>query len=259
MTKRRASTAGVVRSTTRLVFGVRPVEELLRQGGRRVEQLLVARDARLGPMIAAAEARGVPVVRTAAAELNALCGASHQGVAALAGAYPYRDLPDLLDLAGVPLLLLVDGVTDPQNLGAMIRSALVLGATGLVLTKDRCAGITPTVVRVSSGATEHLPCARVTNLARAIEQLKAAGVWVAATVEHGGGHPADADLTVSLALVLGSEQRGVRPLVLKHCDLALTIPSRAQIASLNVASATTAVLYEASRQRREAAPASPAT
>jgi 23S rRNA (guanosine2251-2'-O)-methyltransferase len=251
MTKRRKGAARPAPSTTRVVFGVRPVEELLRREDRRVEQLLVARDARLGPLIAAAERRGIPVVRTAPGELSALCGESHQGVAALAGAYPYRDLEHLLDLGGVPLLLLVDGVTDPQNLGAMIRSAVVLGATGLVLTKDRCAGITPAVVRVSSGATEHLPCARITNLVRAIEQLKAAGVWVAATVERGGGHPADTDLTVPLALVMGSEQRGVRPLVLRHCDMTLTIPSRAQIASLNVAAATTAVLYEANRQRRE--------
>ncbi len=153
-----------------------------------------------------------------------------------------------------PLLLVLDCVTDPQNVGAILRSALVLGASGLVLPKDRAAPITPAVVRVSAGASEHLRCARVTNLARALEQMKEAGLWVAGAVESGGVAPEQADLRGPAAIVLGNEQKGIRPLVRRGCDLLITIPSRSAIASLNVAAAGVTLLYEAARQRRAPAP-----
>jgi 23S rRNA (guanosine2251-2'-O)-methyltransferase len=130
-----------------------------------------------------------------------------------------------------------------------MRSALVLGASGLLLPKDRSASVTPTVVRVSAGASEHLPCARVTNLARALAQANAAGLWVVGAVERGGVAPERADLRGPTAVVLGSEQRGIRPLVRRGCDIIVTIPSRSRIASLNVAAAAAAILYEAWRQR----------
>lgn len=235
----------------RVVYGIRPVGELLRRGSidllwaerrgsRALESLL--RDARRA---------NVDVVAAAREDLDALAGGgSHQGVVAVAGEYRYCDLEDLVASPTAPLLLAVDGVTDPQNLGAMIRSAVVLGATGCVLTRDRCAAVTPTVVRVSSGATEHLRCARVTNLSRALGQLKDHGLWIAGTVERQGTPPSEADLTVPLALVMGSEQRGLRPLVARSCDLLLTIPTPGPIAALNVGAATTAVFYEAARQRQ---------
>ncbi|MCC6749657.1 MAG: 23S rRNA (guanosine(2251)-2'-O)-methyltransferase RlmB [Deltaproteobacteria bacterium] len=240
---------------SRLVFGIHPVQELLRRTERPVQELLLAPDSKVGPLVAAAQARGIKVQRTTRETLDALAGGNtHQGVAAVTGDFPYLDLYGLLERReGTPLLLVVDGVTDPQNLGAMFRSALVLGATGVVLTRDRCAAITATVVRVSSGATEHLPCARVTNLVRAVEELKEAGIWVAAAVEQGGTEPAATDLTGPLAIVLGNEHKGVRPLVQRACDLKLTIPALGRIAALNVASATTALFYEAARQRRQAA------
>lgn len=243
---------------SRLVYGVRPVGELLRRRAGEVQNLWLAAERNAGTeaiqaLRVTAEGRGVAVHVVPGEQLDALCpGESHQGVAAVVGDYVYVELEELapLDAARAPLIVAVDGVTDPQNLGAMFRAASVLGATGMVLTKDRCANVSPLVVRVSSGATEHLPCARVTNLSRALEQLKERGVWVAGTVERGGKAPAEVDLAGPLALVLGSEQRGLRPGVAKACDYLLTIPTPGPIAALNVASATAVLVYEAARQRR---------
>ena len=266
----------------RLVYGVHPVEEALRRRNREVQALMIARRGAAPPgLLELAEARGIPVQTSSPEELDLLCGAgNHQGVAALVGEYAYVELEDLLepgpavssrsvpqgredrgpaaqgreDRPEPPLLLVLDCVTDPQNVGAILRSALVLGASGLVLPKDRAAPITPAVVRVSAGASEHLRCARVTNLARALEQMKEAGLWVAGAVESGGVAPEQADLRGPAAIVLGNEQKGIRPLVRRGCDLLITIPSRSAIASLNVAAAGVTLLYEAARQRRAPAP-----
>jgi 23S rRNA (guanosine2251-2'-O)-methyltransferase len=244
---------------SRLVYGLHPVQQVLQRRPREVAALFVAAQgprprSQLEPLLKLARERGLKVLHVEGQELVALTGgANHQGVAATVGPFPYLDVEGLLerDTTRPPLILAVDSVTDPQNLGAILRSALVLGATGVVIPKDRAAQITPTVVRVSAGASEHLPCARVVNLARALDRLRDLGLWIAGTVESGGVHPAEADLEVPLVIVLGSEHSGIRPLVLKKCDLRLTIPSAAgAIASLNVAAAATAVLYEAARQRR---------
>ncbi|MCA9669880.1 MAG: 23S rRNA (guanosine(2251)-2'-O)-methyltransferase RlmB [Myxococcales bacterium] len=246
------------KSKTRLVYGVHPVVAALDrfEAGdetRRPRRLLVARDERVGEIAARAERDGISVETVAAERLAQVCGSrSHQGIACELPLYPYVELEALLGGDGErsPLLLLVDTVTDPQNLGAMFRAALVLGATGVVLTRDRCAHVTPTVTRVSSGATEHVGCALVTNLARTMETLAEAGVRVAVTVESGGEDPAKADLAGPLALCMGSEERGVRPSLKARANLLLTIPSDAPFAALNVAAATAVVVYEAARQRR---------
>ncbi|MBK8480465.1 MAG: 23S rRNA (guanosine(2251)-2'-O)-methyltransferase RlmB [Proteobacteria bacterium] len=243
---------------SRLVYGVRPVGELLRRRASEIQSLWLAaeRNAAAEPIQAlrgVAEAQGLAPQIVPREQLDALCGGeSHQGVAAIVCDFDYVDLEDLVPAGATPapLIIAVDGVTDPQNLGAMFRAGAVLGATGIVLTKDRCASVSPAVVRVSSGATEHLPCARVTNLTRALERLKELGVWVAGTVERGGQAPADVDLAGPLALVLGSEERGMRPGVAKACDYRLTIPTPGAMAALNVASATAILIYEAARQRR---------
>lgn len=237
----------------RVVFGVHPVEEVLHRRAGHVQTILIssARTGQLGRIARQAATVGLQLVTVPVRQLDELCGPSHQGIAAVVGDFPYLDLHQVAEQGPEPrLLVAVDSVTDPQNLGAIIRSALVLGATGLVLPKKRSAQITPTVVRVSVGATEHLPCARVTNLARALAQLKEADYWIAGSVEEGGQDPAATDLSGPLVLVVGSEHKGIRPLVLRACDLLLTIPSSCGIASLNVAAATTALLYEIARQRR---------
>ena len=238
---------------SRVVFGAHPVREAVKSGCKGLQALwcVEPRSASLDELVDAAARCGTRVQPATRAQLDELCrSTSHQGIAAVVGDYEYRDLEDLLEPTGsTPLLLVVDSVTDPQNLGAMIRSAVVLGATGLVLPKDRCVGITSTVVRVSSGATEYLPSARVTNLPRALKQLKSARLWIVGTVERDGCAPREVAWQEPTAVVLGSEQRGIRPLVLRQCDLRVTIPTPGPIAALNVAAATAIVLYEAARQR----------
>ena len=180
-------------------------------------------------------------------------GAVHQGAVAQLKSFRYLELDQLWSLpqaAGrVPLLLLLDGIEDPHNLGSIIRSAQALGVDGIVFPQDRAVGITPVVAKVSAGAVESARISQVVNLSRAIEQIKSAGLWVAA-VEQGGEVPLwKADLTIPLALVIGAEGRGLRPLVRRHCDLSLTIPMQGGVGSLNASVAAAIVLYEVRRQR----------
>jgi len=155
----------------------------------------------------------------------------------------------------VPLLLVLDGVQDPQNLGALVRSAHVLGADGVLIPRHRAAPVTPAVVKASAGATEHTPIAQVTNVARTLEELKERGIWIVGASALGGRLPSEIDLTVPVALVLGSEGKGVRPLVLRACDLLVRIPMAGRVASLNVSVAGAILLYETVRQRTAAATA----
>jgi 23S rRNA (guanosine2251-2'-O)-methyltransferase len=145
--------------------------------------------------------------------------------------------------------MVLDGVTDPQNLGALIRSAHALGAHGVVLPKDRAAGITPLVTKAAAGALEHCPIARVTNLSRAVDQMKENGIWTVALAADGDKALGDIDLKEPTALVLGSEGAGVRPLVRKTCDHVARIPMGGQVGSLNVSAAGAISLYEVARQR----------
>jgi 23S rRNA (guanosine2251-2'-O)-methyltransferase len=241
---------------SRLIYGIRPVQEALRRRSVRLIWVSSRQQGKpqgaLAELVTTAHAAGITSYESSPTQLDQLArGGSHQGVVALGGEFEYVGLDTLIDSAETPpLLLVVDGVTDPQNLGAMIRAAVVLGATGVVLTKDRCASITDAVVRVSSGATEHMRCARVTTLARALRQIKEHGLWVFGTVERHGLSPASVPLTEPCALVLGSENRGIRPLVAKVCDQLVTIPTPGPFAALNVATATAVVFYEAARQRQ---------
>jgi 23S rRNA (guanosine2251-2'-O)-methyltransferase len=153
--------------------------------------------------------------------------------------------------------VVLDGLQDPHNLGAVIRSADALGAHGVVLPKDRSVGVTPAVARASAGAVEHVPVARVTNLSRALEELKASGLWVAAADPAGDQLLWGARLDGPLAVVIGAEGAGVRPGVLKHCDLRLRIPMEGRVASLNASVSAALVLYEVARQRGLAGGRSP--
>jgi 23S rRNA (guanosine2251-2'-O)-methyltransferase len=239
----------------RVVYGVHPVREALKAG--RVQALFVL-EGDSGPALreifdAAQKANLQPVPRTRAAlDLLAHNGV-HQGAVAITGEYPYVDVVDILEAAKrsgkPPLIVILDSVQDPQNLGSLVRSAHVLGAHGVIIPKDRAVGVTATVVKAAAGATEHTPIAQATNLARALEELKAAGVWVAGAVAQGGEPPWKVDLKGPIALVLGAEGKGIRPLVLRGCDLLIQIPMAGRVASLNVGAAGSCLLYEAVRQR----------
>jgi 23S rRNA (guanosine2251-2'-O)-methyltransferase len=147
------------------------------------------------------------------------------------------------------LVLVLDGIQDPQNFGALVRTAHVVGVDGIVIPRDRQVAVTAAVVKASAGATEHAKIALVTNVARTLEELKAAGLWICGAVAQDGEAPWKIDMKVPLALVLGAEGKGIRPLVLRGCDLLVRIPMIGKVASLNVGAAGAMLLYEAARQR----------
>jgi len=240
----------------RVVYGVHPVREALRSG--KVQALFVA-EGETGPalkeILDAARTANVQPIAHVRTQLDALAhGGVHQGAVAVVGEYNYAQLDELVQVAKragkPPLLLVLDSVQDPQNLGALVRTAHVAGVHGVVIPKDRAVGVTPTVVKASAGATEHVKIATVVNIARALEELKEAEVWVAGAVAAGGSKaPWEIDFTVPVAIVLGAEGKGIRPLVLRGCDLLVKIPMFGKVASLNVGAAGAMLLYEVVRQR----------
>jgi 23S rRNA (guanosine2251-2'-O)-methyltransferase len=241
------------------LFGLNPVLEALRAHPETVERLYLAEGA-LGPRVAGellsrAGERKIRVDRVDRERLSRLAeGGVHQGVVAEVKDFEYLELEALIALAAdgerPPLLVLLDGIQDPHNLGAIVRSAHALGAHGVVLTKDRAASVTPAVVKASAGAVSHTPIARVTNLSRAIEALKAAGYWTVALDPSGDREPWAARLDGPLAVIVGAEGAGVRKGVLGHCDFRLRIPMLGQVDSLNASVSAGVLLYEIARQRQ---------
>jgi 23S rRNA (guanosine2251-2'-O)-methyltransferase len=222
-----------------LVYGRRAVREALR-GRREVLELLATERAARDPW-----ERKVKIVPERV--LTELAGTrDHQGVVARVEAFRYADAYELA--AGEPLLVCLDQVTDPRNLGAVCRSAEGAGATGVVLPAHRSARVTPAVARASAGAVEHLPIAVVPNLARYLNEVKGPRLWAWAA-DAGGTPMADADLSGGLALVFGAEGKGLRPLVRRSCDGIVAIPLAGEVESLNVSVAAAVLLYEARRQR----------
>ena len=229
-----------------VLYGVRPVAEALRSRRRKIFEVLdVAKNTEI---MEAADTAGVPVKKVPRARIEELArGGVHQGVVARVGPYPYSDPGEILAVSD-PLILVLDSITDPRNLGAVLRAVDGAGATGVVIPKDRAVGVTAAAVKASAGASEHVPVARETNLRRAIDRMKGAGIWVyAAEVE--GTTYTELDLSGPVALVLGSEGRGVRRLVREGCDGAVSIPMLGALESLNVSVAAAVLLYEARRQR----------
>jgi 23S rRNA (guanosine2251-2'-O)-methyltransferase len=234
--------------------GIHAVREAL-SSGRALERILVARGRRgdrIEELIRLARERGVPVRFEDRPQLDRLSGRDdHQGVVALAAAKRAASLDDLIAAAGPDsLLVLLDGIEDPRNLGAIVRSALAAGAAGAVVVERRAAGLTDTASRAAAGALEHLPVARVTNLARAMEELKEAGWWLVGLDENAEKLHTDQDLKGKLALVLGGEGKGLHELVRKRCDFLVRIPTVGPVRSLNVSVAAGVVLFEAVRQRK---------
>jgi len=230
-----------------VIYGVRPVIEALHSDRREVFEVLDA----VGEKSVASKAavKRVPVKRVPRQRIEELArGGAHQGVAARVGPYPYSSLKEILATTE-PLVIVLDSVTDPHNLGAVLRAADGAGASGVVLPKDRAVGVTSAAVKASAGASEHVPVARETNLRRALEKVKEAGIWAYAA--EGGAKAsayADLDLSGPVALVLGSEGQGIRRLVREGCDGAVYIPMHGVVSSLNVSVAAAVLLFEARRQ-----------
>jgi 23S rRNA (guanosine2251-2'-O)-methyltransferase len=243
----------------RVVFGVRPVEEICRARPREVAVVYVAEGHKRGEIdkaIQAARDRKIAVEERPRALVAELAGktATHQGIVAIVGEYPYATVESILAAAAVahepPLLMLLDGVTDPHNLGAVVRTLEVMGGHGVIIPERNAAPVTGAAVKASAGATERVRIARTSNLLGAIDHLREHGVLVLGAAA-GKGTPLDqADLTGPTAFVLGSEGRGTREAVARRCDGLIQIPQRGQVDSLNVSVAGALLLYEATRQRR---------
>ncbi len=234
-----------------VIAGVHPVREALKAGGVREVRVGARADARVTEIIRLAEARGVPVRRVDMAELERLAdGERHQGVVATLGDAPRRwSLEQLVAADDTPLIVVLDGVEDPHNVGAILRTVDAAGATGVVRQERHAAALGPAVARASAGALAHVRIADVVNVARAIETLKGLGVWVVG-LDAEGAQPYDRiDFRPPTALVVGAEGEGLRRLVREHCDFIAALPMRGHVSSLNVSVATGVVLYEAVRQR----------
>lgn len=243
-----------------VLYGRNAVAEALRAARRKARLLLLAEgtDDRktVADLAELAGARGVEVEYVSRTELERRApGVNHQGAILEVGPYPYADYDDLLTAMREnphALLLILDSVQDPQNLGTLLRTAEAAGVTGVVIPEHRAVQVTPAVVNASAGAVEHLPVAVVTNLVRAVKQAKEAGAWiVAAEAAPDAVPPASADLTGPLVLVIGSEGQGVGRLLRETCDLTVRIPLVGKVGSLNAATAGSILLYEVVRQRME--------
>ena len=243
---------------TEILYGIHPVYEALSARRRNIYEIYLQKESksdRLARLATLAEQRGIRVKTIRSEEFKTLVGGpGHQGVAAKVDLYPLTAVTDILAAAeakGRPqFLILLDNVLDPQNLGAVIRSALCAGIDGVIMPKDRSAPITPAVSKASAGALEHIYLSRVTNLVQTIKQCKNSGIWVMGLDKNADQSIYDGDMTGSIAIVLGGEQKGIRPLVKKNCDFLVSIPQLGAVDSLNASVAAAVTMYEALRQRQ---------
>lgn len=239
------------------IFGRNPVLEALK-GDRSINKLLIAKGTTGGSLSeirAKALAKRIPVQEVERPYLDNLAeGASHQGVVALGAARDYVEVEDILAIAGAkgedPLVLLLDEVEDPHNLGSILRTADGAGAHGVIIPKRRSAGLTEAVAKASAGAVEYVPVARVSNIAQTIDNLKKQGLWIVGTDAQGDKVYWEQDLGGPLGIVVGSEGKGIGRLIKEKCDFLVRIPMKGKISSLNAGVATSLILYEVLRQRR---------
>ena len=238
--------------------GIHAVREAL-EAGSPFDRIVIAKgrqDSRIEDIVQLARERGIAVRFEDRAQLDRLANSrDHQGVVAIAAARAASTLQDILDRANHSkgqqgLVVLLDGVEDPHNLGAIIRTALAAGAHGVVIPERRAAGLTDTVARASAGALAHLPIAKVTNLARSMEELKEAGYWLVGLDEEGEKAYTEVDYTSPTGIVMGGEGKGLHDLTRKRCDFVVSLPTTGPVKSLNVSVAAGVVLFEALRQRR---------
>ena len=237
------------------LFGIHPVLEALQAGRRSVTRVVIAEsrhDARVRQIVEAGRKAGVPVHFQPDRAVDRLAGGeAHQGVVAIIAGAAYADPEDLIMSAGPQALFVVlDGVEDPRNLGAVIRTAAAAGADGVFIPERGAAGLTPVAVKASAGTAERLPVARVTNIVALLKSLKSRNIWVAGLDPAGTAPWTSFDLTGPLAMVFGGEGRGLRRLARETCDVVLSVPLAAGVESLNLSVAAGVVLFEAVRQRR---------
>ncbi|MGE5405277.1 MAG: 23S rRNA (guanosine(2251)-2'-O)-methyltransferase RlmB [Candidatus Saccharibacteria bacterium] len=242
--------------------GINSVLEALRSGRRKITTVYYVQGKSadgLKTIMGLAQKRGVPVKELARPEFDRMSRSdSPQGVLAEASAYPYFEIDDLLGDAAQkqesPFIIVLDGIEDPQNLGAVMRTAEVLGVHGVIVPKHNACDVTPAVVRASAGAAEHIKVVQVTNLVQALKYLKDRGVWIVGSDAAAQQSCFELDYPESLALVIGGEGRGIRRLVLENCDFKVKIPMKGRVSSLNASVSAAIVMAQAVRQRAQKAP-----
>lgn len=232
------------------IYGVHPVAEALKNGGK-IEKIILLKGGKHGGLreiLEIANRRKIPVAYGDREYLNVTAGTGqHQGVICICGEYRYADMDEVLNNCKSrenALILILDSITDPQNLGSLIRTALCFGVDGLVIPENRAASVTSAVIKASAGAAMHLPIVMVVNISRTIDRLKEEGFWIYGADVGGGGDLRSPDYSGHAALVMGSEGKGIRPLVKKKCDFLISIPVTDAIDSLNVSVAGGIILYE---------------
>lgn len=238
-----------------IIIGRNPVKEALKSG-REIEKLVIAKDSEgsIRKIIGLARDKNLFCQFAERAALDRIAdGKVHQGVIAYVSAYEYCEPEDLLEIARKkeedPFIIILDGIEDPHNLGAIMRTADGAGAHGIIIPKRRAAGISDTVAKASAGAVEYVPVAKVSNIAQTIDKLKEKGVWIGAC-DMNGQEYSKADLTGSLAIVIGAEGQGISRLIKEKCDFSISIPMCGRIDSLNASNAAAVLMYEVRRQRK---------
>ena len=240
-----------------VLFGINTVMEALKARGRGFEWVAVAKerhDIRLQRLIEECRQNSIAVRFLPRVELDRMASTgAHQGVVAVTSSKHYADMDDVIAAkrGAYSLVIVLDGVEDPHNLGAILRTADASGADGVLIPERRAAGITGTVAKASAGASEHLPVAKVTNVARTLEELKSKDLWIVGLDERGKQSYDEVDYKMNCAVVLGAEGKGLHDLVSKKCDFLVSIPMLGKVPSLNVSVAAGVVLYEIVRQRRD--------
>lgn len=237
------------------IYGRNPIIEAL-ETGRAIDKIYLQdglRHAQIGKIRNLAKERGIRYQFTDKAKLDSLCdGGNHQGAVAQCAAHEYVEVEDILKIAEErgepPFIIILDGLTDPHNLGSIIRTALAAGAHGVIIPQNRSVGLTSTVYKVSAGAAEHMPVAKVVNLAQTIEKLKKAGLWIVGSDLSGTMTTYECDMRGSVGIVIGSEGEGMSRLVREKCDFLVKIPMRGQTESLNASVAAGVLIYEYVRQ-----------
>lgn len=241
----------------KVIYGIHPVLEAIKSKERGISKIIVAYQKKGGDIDrikTLAKERRIKVSLRDKQRIDELAGTSkHQGVVALVADKGFIEIEDLVSISleenREPVLLILDGITDPHNLGAVARCAEALGIEGIILPKDRAAGITPAAFKSSAGALEYIRIARVTNLARALEYLKDKGFWIVGADEKAKRPLYDQKLDGPLGIVMGSEKEGIRRLIREKCDFFISIPMKGEINSLNVSTASAIIIYEILRQK----------
>jgi 23S rRNA (guanosine2251-2'-O)-methyltransferase len=235
-----------------IIYGLNPVMEAIRSEPGRIRYVGVSREhgSKLQKVVAEAKRGGVSVRQMTADQIDRMAGrgAVHNGVVAEVSAADYADFDEVVERETTSFVLILDGITDPQNLGAILRVADGFGVDLVVLPEHDSVGLTPVAVKASAGASQWVPVAQVTNLSRAIERLQKIGYWVYGAAA-GGDPPSAVDFSGRVALVMGNEGKGIRRNVLEHCDRVVTIPMRGHVDSFNVATAAAVLCYEVRRGR----------